>query len=183
MLRIVATSLLAIGVCALQSGCCCCRVPMFRPPPVVVQAPPMDVNVNPPPVFKAPVQPKHYIYVQSTGQLKLDNQVLGKGYSRQGAARNNAAMQGTKQVGAIPIGHYLIVGKRNDVFEVKRDVIDLLPVAGKCNHFNRFPGELFAIIPEGDPPNNPPNGCLVTLPRNVWDSIATDGSTEFEVVP
>jgi hypothetical protein len=55
MMRAISLSVLAAALCALQSGCCCCRLPfamrgapvVFNPPPIVVNQPP--VIVNPPP--------------------------------------------------------------------------------------------------------------------------------------
>src|SRR5438874_13578527 len=161
MTRLISTLLVAAALCVFQSGCCCCRIPfavrppvMVNPPPVVVNPPPVEFNppqfnppqfnppqFNPPKdnnnpfkdnAFKPPVQPKQYIYSQSTGQLKEDNQLIGTGYSGKGQAKNNQAMQATKGTGAIPIGEYLITGKQDNDLRINSPVIGLLPVAGKC---------------------------------------------------
>jgi len=173
---------------------------VFNPPPVVFDQPPIVIqpprdnnnpfkdnnnpfkdNNNP---FKdipgGPPAAKTYVYKQATGQLKLDNQLIGTGYSGKGKARNNPAMQAVKD-GPIPIGDYLITGKQDDP-TLGGQNIGLLPVAGG-NFFNRFPGERFAILPETNPPNNPPSGCFVVVPRQVLDTISTDPFTKLQVVP
>ena len=47
-------------------------------------------------------------YVQSTGELFHDAELIGTGYSGHGAGVNNPAMQSVKNVGPIPVGHYTI---------------------------------------------------------------------------
>jgi hypothetical protein len=208
MFRMISVSLLAAALCFLQSGCCCCRLPaamMGRPAPIVFNPPP--IVFNPPPVVVAPPRDnnpfkdnnnpfkdnnnpfkdkaigppaaKIYVYNQTTGQLKLDNKLICTGYSGKGQARNNPAMQAVKD-GPIPIGEYMITGKQDDP-NLGGQNIGLLPVAGG-NFFNRFPGERFAILPETNPPNNPPSGCFIVVPRNVLDTISTDPFTKVQVV-
>src|SRR5437870_4978872 len=78
-----------------------------QPPPVVVQPPPdiqIDKDINPPKDIGNPPkdlgipgkdlavggkEQKEYVYSQSTGQLKLGNQLVGTGYSGKGAGKNN----------------------------------------------------------------------------------------------
>jgi hypothetical protein len=161
---------------------------VFNPPPQVINpAPPV---INPPlpdnnPLAKDnPVNPfggKTYTYSQSTGQFKLDNQVLGVGYSGKGAAKNNAGMQGQRD-GPVPLGEYIITGKQKDARLGGLDAVGLLPKAGG-NFFNRFPVEPFAIIFETNPPGNPPSGAIIVLPRNAWDQITTEHNTRVQVVP
>ena len=146
MLRLITTSCLAVAFCTLQSGCCCCRLPfairgggpiVFNPPPIVVNQPPPDNNpvqdqnpFNKDNLFNKDkfVIPgaKTYVYSQSTGQFKLDNDVIGIGYSGKGAGRNNPAMQTQKNLGPIPAGDHKIMGKRVDP-KTGEPVFDTLP--------------------------------------------------------
>ena len=122
-------------------------------------------------------QTPRYTYSQSTGQLKLGDQILGVGYSGIGAARNNSARQ-AQQDGPIPIGEYRILQRGKDA-RIKREAIGLLPFPK--THLGRFPGEAFAIIFEPVPPETVPSGAIIVLPRNVWDAITTN--THLDVVP
>src|SRR5947209_8129359 len=129
MIRAISLSVVAAALCTLQSGCCCCRLPMaVRPAPIVFNAPPPPIvfeqppnNPNPFPPndpfknfpkdnnnpFKdnvgAPDPPNIFVYERSTGKLKQNNQEIGVGYSGKGPARNNAAMQAQRD-GPIPLG-------------------------------------------------------------------------------
>jgi hypothetical protein len=148
--------------------------PPVQPPPV---QPPANPPFNPPPFnppkdqFKPPVQAdaKVYVYSQRTGELKLGNDVIGKGFSGTGAGRNNPAMQNRAKVGPIPVGDYGIIGKGpvgngkapNDM------MIRLLPIAGASNTFGRFGPEPFTITP--DTGSNA--ASEVVMPRDVIDRI------------
>src|SRR6266853_1668921 len=49
MMRIVVTTIAGVAFCAFQSGCCCCRLPMFAGRPVVLNPPvagPMQAAVS-----------------------------------------------------------------------------------------------------------------------------------------
>jgi hypothetical protein len=129
----------------------------------VVAAPPA---ANPLPL--ANLNPDTFIYERSTGKLTQNNQLVGTGYSGKGAARNNPAMEARKD-GPIPLGEYLIAQRRQD--GRIGDMRDLVPSGN--NNFGRFPFETFAIIPETNPPNNPPSGCFIVVPVNVFNTMKT----------
>lgn len=176
MLRMVAASLFAVGLCVVQSGCCCrCGVPLFRPPPVVIQQP---VVQQPPAVIQPPAGPKEYTYVQSTGQLKLGNEVIGTGYSGQGAAKNNPAMQFVKDTGPIPTGDYLIHRRTQD--DKTGEPIIELHTAVWTNTGGRK--EMFKIVADSNPPGNAGVNAIV-LPRDAREKIDTAPLTKIKVVP
>jgi len=168
MVRIAATSLVAVALCALESGCCCrCGVPFFRPPPIVIQAPP-QVGINP---AGPAVEANSYTYVQATGQLKRGNDAIGAGYSGKGPARNNRAFQNQKDKGPIPVGEYIITGRQED-FKTGEPIVNLMPAAW-TDHFQRWPGEPFTIGPESNPPGNA--GGIV-MPRDVREKMEVNGT-------
>ena len=81
--------------------------------------------------------------------------------------------------GPIPLGEFLIPqrpqdGKIGDLREL---------VLGGNNNFGRFPFETFAIIPETNPPNNPPSGCFIVIPANVFNTMKTPPLSMVRVVP
>jgi hypothetical protein len=132
-----------------------------------------------PPPPPAPGAAKTYTYRQSTGELKLDNEVLGKGFSGVGEGKNNGAMQGEKNVGPIPVGDYRIA--RGTVpGKAGQTVVRLLPVPG-TDTLKRYPKERFMIVPE--PGNN--QACELVLPRAVYDRIEVraNPSNQLKVVP
>src|SRR5262245_2399306 len=117
-----------------------------------------------------------YIYVQSTGKLTLNDELLGVGHSGRGATKNDHAKQAEKD-GPIPLGSYLLAGFRDDPI-VGGKVMALLPVAGG-DYFGRFPAEAFAIIAESD---RPPSGCFIILPRAVLEKLSTNPFSKVQVV-
>jgi hypothetical protein len=192
MVRIVSLILFAAAACASASGCCpCCRgfvrlpapivvQPPVQPPPVVIQPPPPNQDMNNP--FKekvvGPPADKEYVYNQRTGQLLLNNQVIGAGYSGKGAAKNNPAMQNTPKVGPIPAGEYRIAFRRND-FKTNEPIIDLHPLG--INVPGRIPGEFFNIHADSNPPGNAGESGIV-MPRNVREMIEIGAFTKLKVV-
>jgi hypothetical protein len=193
MLRSLSIGFTALAFCALQSGCCCCRLPVFAPaPPQFVINVPNDPPVVNPPVFNPPQNnppgfnpqpfkgPREYVYKQTTGQLMLDNQVIGTGYSGKGQGRNNPGMQNQKNVGPIPAGEWKIMGKRVDD-RTGELIVDTLPSGH--NAAGRFPGtELFKIHGETNPPGMSPAGDIV-MPREALDKIDPNGFPTLKVVP
>jgi hypothetical protein len=186
MLRLLSAGFTALAFCALQSGCCCrCGLPFFAPaPPQIVVNVPNDPPVfNPPrdnaPVFKPPEfkGPKEYVYKQTTGQLMLDNQVIGTGYSGKGVGKNNPAMQNQKNIGPIPAGDYIIHIRQTDQ-KTGEPVIILHPAT---ETFGRWPGETFCIQPDSNPPGNAPAAGIV-MPRDVREKIDTAPLTKVRVV-
>jgi hypothetical protein len=104
MIRFLSISAVVAALCTLQSGCCCCRLPAFRPPPVVIapgdfqppkdmkppqdfNKPPQDLNppkdgnppktTTPPDKTPPPSEKKTYQYLHNTGQFKVK---VGKEY-------------------------------------------------------------------------------------------------------
>jgi hypothetical protein len=198
MIRLLSLGLVAVAFCALQSGCCCCRLPIgqpivVNPPQVVVNAPPMQPPpVKPPPIppandknapkdnpakdasapkekdaakdkFVVPGQekPKEYVYKVSTGELKLGDELIGKGYSGKGAGKNNSAFEKQKDIGPIPTGDYMIIQRHKDAKSGE--------VWFKTNLFvnstGRWPSEEFHIYYESNPPGNNPAGYIVLPPE------------------
>jgi len=181
MSRFIAPILLAAALCTLQSGCCCCRLPAammrggppivmnrpaiaVKPPPVVVDPPPQDNNPFPKDVpNKDKVNPgaRDYVYNQRTGQLTLDNQVIGTGFSGTGAAKNNPALQKQKKIGPIPVGEWRVAGRRNDA-NTAEPILELqffngIKIAG------RMPSEAFTIHSD-NAPNAGESG--IAMPRH-----------------
>jgi hypothetical protein len=219
MVRAISLSLLAASLCALQSGCCCCRLPfamrgapvVFNPPPIVVNQPP-PVIVNPPPdnnpfqqgdpfkdlgnkeAFKDPFKDKipnqdkvakdkdnpanppagDFVYSVRTGQLTLDNQLLGIGFSGVGAARNNPALQNQPKTGPIPVGEWRIATRVKDI----KTGEPALHLHQLMNPPVRF-GEIFTIHADTRP-NAGESG--IAMPRNVRDAIKIGNFTKLRVV-
>jgi hypothetical protein len=203
MFRIASIVVAAVAFCTLQSGCCCCQMPaqMLRfgaanainnQPPIVIQPPPVVVNppdiqfkdMQPPKDFGKdlgnPFQKKEYVYSQTTGQLKLGNEVIGTGYSGRGAAKNNPGMQNQPKTGPIPAGPFTIMTRRNDP-QTGEPIIETLPTA-PSNARGRFPGESFRIRCESNPPGMGDAGDIV-LPRAAIDKIDINGFPNLKVVP
>jgi len=55
-----------------------------------------------------------YVYSQSTGELKEDGVLLGKGYSGAGLDKNVPADEAVSCQGPLPQGFYTIAGPRDD---------------------------------------------------------------------
>jgi uncharacterized protein (TIGR03067 family) len=113
-----------------------------------------------------------YVYSQSTGKLSLNEQVICAGYSGKGEAKNNHAKQAEKD-GPIPVGEYMLTGFR-DSRKLGRKIMALLPVAGKSDHFKRFPRETFAFI---DDSAALPSGCFIVVTRDVLQKLAPFNAT------
>jgi hypothetical protein len=158
-------------------------------PPIVINPPPVVVNPQPdnqpggqPGQQGQPAQQeKVYVYSQSTGELKLDNQLIGKGYSGKGKAKNSPKMQSAKKVGPIPADTYLISRDPPDP-KTGEPIIGLLPVAGGNLAAGRFPVENFTIHGDSNPPGNAGESGIV-MPRDVREKIDTNGFNKLKVIP
>jgi hypothetical protein len=192
MLRLSCYGVFVSALCALQAGCCCrCGVPFFAAPPrpqivfnvdpPAIQAPPPDNPFQPPnnPPPNNPFATKQYVYKQTTGQLMLNNEIIGAGYSGKGQGRNNPATENQKNVGPIPAGSYKIMGKRVDG-QTGATIVDTLPSGH--NAAGRWPGtERFAIRGDTNPPGMGPAGDIV-VPRQVLDKIDPNGFPDLKVI-
>ena len=72
MMRIVVTTIAGVVFCVFQSGCCCCRLPMFAGRPMVVNRPPIVIQ-QPPVVIEPPRDvggPKDLAVPKDIGVLK-----------------------------------------------------------------------------------------------------------------
>lgn len=153
----------------------------FNPPPIVVNPPPIIVNPpadnNPFPQDKVPNQDRvakdkdkavnppagDYVYNVRTGQLTLDNQVVGVGFSGTAAARNNPALQNQAKTGPIPVGEWRIAVRIND-FQTGEPILHLHPLMNPPVRF----GETFTIHADTSPTAGQSG---IAMPRNVRDAI------------
>jgi hypothetical protein len=187
MVRFVSMSLLAAGLCALESGCCCCRLPIgvpgppivLNPPPVIenpppINPPPINPPVNPPPVNPPPFNPppdnkpkiNRYTYFHNTGQFKAGDQVIATGFSGTGEAKNDPWSYKEKVTGVIPLGDWKVDRRRTDA-KTGEPVFDLHLFTG--GHVKgRIPGENFTIHAD-NAPNAGESG--IALPRQARDAI------------
>ena len=86
-----------------------------------------------------PPPAKTYTYSQRTGELKRGNVVLGTGYSGKGKGRNKPTTQKLKNVGPVPRGEYLIIGR----FPDDENAGFKLKTQPKGDTFSRYPAEEF----------------------------------------
>lgn len=134
-------------------------------------------------VSVAPYGGAIYRYSQSTGEFIIEttkgSQRLCYGYSGEGTARNNPAMQ--QQVnGPIPRGRYTL-GKllAKNTWSKKADILTLMPEKG-VETFGRRPG-MFLIVPSGVWRGDQYTAAIV-VPQQVWDCILFHGQCVVEVV-
>ena len=122
-----------------------------------------------------------FTYSQSTGQLKnaeYEDEILGVGYSGNGAGKNNPAMQNVKDVGPIPQGLYVFGEPTTEKGPL---TIPLEPdLESGQNMFGRS-----GFLIHGDSlehPGEASEGCIVLGPE-VRDMIATAGDFVLKVIP
>jgi hypothetical protein len=119
-----------------------------------------------------------WTYVQKTGQLLHDGQLVGTGYSGFDAGKNNPEMQAVPNVGPIPQGRWSIIGPPADTPEHGPYVLRLEPMA-ETNAFGRS-----GLLMHGDSIETPgcaSHGCIV-LPQQVRQQVWKSGDRELEVV-
>lgn len=116
-------------------------------------------------------------YTQSTGEIKLNGELCGIGYSGAGSGKNNPEAEAQHNVGPIPRGGYTI-GEPQDTTTHGPFVLRLTPVAG-----NFCCGRSGFLI-HGDSVKNPGSaseGCII-LPRAVRENIWESGDADLEVI-
>lgn len=119
-----------------------------------------------------------WTYSQSTGELTRNGIIAGTGYSGHGTGRNNAAMQGTHDVGPIPQGTYTIEAPFHH--RTAGDFAMRLTPQQGTNTFGRS-----GLMMHGDSRQHPgeaSEGCIVQnygARHQVWPS----GDRTLEVVP
>jgi hypothetical protein len=168
--------------------------------PIVLNPPQVVVNQPPPPIvfgkdpfaikdnaakdkgFVPPAQekPKEYTYKVSSGELKLGNELIGKGYSGKATGKNNSTMEKTKNLGPIPTGDYMIIGRITD----PKNGEVWFKTNPMVNTSGRWPLEEFHIYFETNPPGNNP-ASYVVMPRDVRDRIEyrENPNNRLKVVP
>lgn len=117
-------------------------------------------------------------YQQSTGVVKdPSGRVTGKGYSGNGAGKDNPEMQRVEKVGPIPVGSYLI-GYPHDSETLGKYVMELKPDVN-----NQMFGRAGFFL-HGDSlehPGEASEGCIV-LPPVVRHLIGTSGVRTLTVI-
>jgi hypothetical protein len=116
-----------------------------------------------------------WVYSQSTGQLTRSGQTYGRGYSGNGAGRNNPAQQGTRNVGPIPQGDYRI-GTPHASQRTGPHVMDLTPTGHNAQGRGSFQ------IHGDNRQHNASHGCVI-LPPDVRRTISGSGQNRLHVVP
>jgi type VI secretion system (T6SS) effector TldE1-like protein len=118
-------------------------------------------------------------YSQSSGELCLNGELKGTGYSGRGAGRNNPAMQAVKNVGPIPQGSYRIhvrPGKNYPQRLGAPPVMSLVPAEGT----NTF-GRSGFFIHGNNRSNDASHGCIV-MDHGVRVAVAQSGDRDLLVV-
>jgi hypothetical protein len=120
-----------------------------------------------------------WTYAQKTGDLLLNGQRVGRGYSGFDNGKNNPSMQAVADLGPIPQGEWTIVGPPINAPAHGPFVLRLEPANG-TNLFGRS-GSLM----HGDSIENPgtaSHGCII-MPRNIREQVWQSGDTALQVVP
>jgi Protein of unknown function (DUF2778) len=119
-----------------------------------------------------------WTYAQKTGQLLQDGKLVSTGYSGCGEGKNNAEMQAVENMGPIPQGQWIIVGRPTNTAEHGPYVLQLQPCAG-TDTFGRS-----GFLMHGDSIEKPgcaSRGCVI-MPRTVREQVWTSGDVDLEVV-
>ncbi|HYA97988.1 MAG TPA: tlde1 domain-containing protein [Methylomirabilota bacterium] len=119
-----------------------------------------------------------WTYVQKSGALLHDGELVGSGYSGFGEGKNNPAMQAVHDVGPIPRGRWKIVGPPADTRTHGPCVLRLLPYPD-TNTFGRC-----GFLMHGDSVESPgcaSHGCII-MPRTVREQVWASGDREMDVV-
>lgn len=111
-------------------------------------------------------------YIQSTGNLLLDGQLIGTGWSGHDAGRNNPSMENAPDIGPIPCGTWALSEPYQSI-KLGPVVFVLTPILGT----DTFGRSLFRIHGASVlDPGESSHGCII-LTRGVRDRIAA-ASTE-----
>jgi hypothetical protein len=115
-----------------------------------------------------------YVYNLRTGQLTLDNQLIGVGFSGTGAAKNNPALQNQATTGPIPAGEWRMLKPVKD-FKTGEPIIAMHHLMNPPVRF----GERFTLHPDTRI-NAGASG--IAMPRNVCDALKIGNNTRLKVV-
>jgi len=123
----------------------------------------------------APAADKELVYAQKTGVLTLDGKEIGKGYAGRGEGLNNPAKEGTRNVGPVPAGAWVLSKPRT--YKTMPNCFDLTPSGHKALGRTEF-------LIHGD--NKAKNqtaseGCII-LAADIRKKIADSGVTKLRVV-
>jgi hypothetical protein len=118
-----------------------------------------------------------WTYRQSTGEIDLDDNMIGTGYSGNGQGLDNPAMQDVPDVGPIPEGNYTI----GPAFDS--------PAKGPCVHHllpdpanQMFGRDGFLIHGDNSAMNHTASeGCII-LTRDIRQRISDSGDTQLTVI-
>lgn len=113
-----------------------------------------------------------WLYFQTTGELWLDEALIGDGYSGHGVGRNNPVMQAIPNVGPIPVGMY-VIGPAYTHPKKGSLVMRLTPMG------HTFGREGFLIFGDTAQPSEPCEGCM--LPHQTRLQISKSDDNEWEV--
>lgn len=118
-------------------------------------------------------------YSQSTGELRLNGELVGSGYSGAGltaaSGRNNAAMQNVPFSGPLPTGQYSI-GAPYQHPQKGPTSMNLTPVGHNALGRNGF------MIHGNNVANNASQGCIILGPI-LRHQIAVSGDATLMVMP
>lgn len=116
-------------------------------------------------------------YVQATGRLIHEGELVATGYSGQPQAKNDAAREREHDVGPIPRGRYAI-GRPYNSTKVGPFALPLHPMAG-TETYGR--GDFRIHGDSRTAPGTASHGCII-LPRPARERIEASGDAELEVV-
>lgn len=114
------------------------------------------------------------VYNTSTGEIRLDGEFEGYGYSGHGEGRNNPAMEAVPNVGPIPRGKYRIGPARNDP-QKGPICFRLFPVGHDAHNRSGF------MIHGDNVRQDASEGCIIAG-RLIRRAIDNDAETELEAV-
>lgn len=118
-----------------------------------------------------------WTFVQSSGELLRDGDLVGVGYSGHGEGKNDPAMQSIPNVGPLPCGQYRIGIPYNS--ESHGPYVLSLTASPENRMFGRA-----GFLIHGDSilrPGEASHGCIILL-RSVREAIHLSGDTALEVV-
>lgn len=115
------------------------------------------------------------VYSQSTGELKLDGKVIGKGYAGSPEGKNDPDKEAIRNVGPIPRGKWAISKPRT--YKKMANCFDLTPIDHKAHGRSEF----LIHGDSKDKPGTASRGCIILGPE-VREAILKSGATVLEVV-
>ena len=119
-----------------------------------------------------------FIYSQKSGRLVYDNELVGTGYSGNGAGLNNPAMQDTHDVGPIPAGFYTITSPYNSMHSPY--TLGLQPF-GENEMYGRTDFLIHGDLIDAPGKHLASLGCVI-MPRWVRETVWNSGDHVLKVV-